>query len=171
MTQEGAGGAASGLRAFTVRRGRAEDAAALADVFHSAVHGLASRHYTPEQIAAWCPEAPPPDLFRQRVCDGRKLWVAADKADVAAAFIDLEADGHIDMLFCHPRAAGQGVAAALYGQLEAAAQRQGLVQLYVNASEAARGFFERQGFAVERRREVERRGVTLHNYRMVKPLA
>lgn len=86
------------------------------------------------------------------------------------AFIDLEADGSIDMLFCHPRAAGQGAAAALYARLEAAAQRQGMRLLYVEASEAARGFFERMGFALDRRREFERRGVKIHNYRMVKIL-
>lgn len=170
MAVEGGDGNAWGQGPFRVRQSRSADAAALAEIFHSAVHGIASRFYSPEQIAAWCPEAPPAELLRQRLTDGRALWVAADGNDVPAAFIDLESDGHIDMLFCHPRAAGQGVAAALYGRLESAALRQGLGLLYVNASEAARGFFTRQGFAIDRRREFERRGVKIHNYRMVKIL-
>ncbi|WP_350356298.1 GNAT family N-acetyltransferase [Leisingera thetidis] len=134
------------------------------------MHGIASRFYSPEQINAWCPEAPPAAAIGQKLSDGRAAWVAVDQADVPVAFIDLESDGHIDMLFCHPRAAGQGAAAALYGRLETAALRQGIGLLYVEASEAARRFFERQGFAVDRRREFERSGVKIHNYRMVKIL-
>nr|WP_239032548.1 GNAT family N-acetyltransferase [Leisingera sp. MMG026] len=153
-----------------IRQFRAGDAAVLTDVFASAVHGIASRFYSPAQIRAWCPEAPSSEAFLRKLSDGRAVWVAADDADVPAAFIDLEADGHIDMLFCHPRAAGQGVAAMLYGKLEETALRQGIGLLYTEASEAARGFFERMGFVLEKRCEFERGGVKIHNYRMVKIL-
>ncbi|WP_051371915.1 GNAT family N-acetyltransferase [Leisingera aquimarina] len=153
-----------------IRQFRASDAAALADVFASAVHGIACRFYSPAQISAWCPETPSSESFLRKLSDGRAVWVAADDADVPVAFIDLEADGHIDMLFCHPRAAGQGVAGMLYGKLEEAALRQGIRLLYVEASEAARSFFERMGFALDKRCEFERGGVKIHNYRMVKIL-
>ncbi|WP_323780480.1 GNAT family N-acetyltransferase [Leisingera sp.] len=153
-----------------IRQFKASDAAALADVISSAVHGIASRVYSPAQISAWCPKTPPSDAILQKLSDGRAVWVAADGEDVPVAFIDLEADGHIDMLFCHPRAAGQGVAAMLYGKLEEAALRQGIRLLYVEASEAARGFFERAGFALDKRCEFVRGGVKIHNYRMVKIL-
>ncbi|WP_051337309.1 GNAT family N-acetyltransferase [Leisingera daeponensis] len=155
---------------YKIRQFKADDAEDLAEVFRAAVHGIASRFYSPEQINAWCPGAPPAAAMGQKLSDGRAAWVAVDEEGAPAAFIDLESDGHIDMLFCHPRAAGQGAAAALYTRLEAAATRQGLKLLYVEASEAARGFFERQGFAVDRRREFERSGVKIHNYRMVKIL-
>lgn len=155
---------------YRIRQFQAGDTAALAEVFRSAVHGIASRFYTPEQINAWCPGVPPAAAIGQKLSDGRAAWVAVDEEDAPVAFIDLQADGHIDMLFCHPRAAGQGVAAALYVRLETVALRQGLKLLYVEASEAARGFFERQGFAVDRRRVFERSGVKIHNYRMVKIL-
>ncbi|WP_052261785.1 GNAT family N-acetyltransferase [Leisingera sp. ANG-M1] len=170
MTFDTAASPDTGPASYSIRQFQAGDAAALANVFKSAVHGIASQFYSPEQIAAWCPEAPPEEAFRQKMSDGRAVWVAADAADIPVAFIDLEADGHIDMLFCDPIAAGQGVAAALYRRLEAAAQRQGIGLLYVEASEAARGFFERMGFALDKRRDFERRGVKIHNYRMVKIL-
>ncbi|MFY0310317.1 GNAT family N-acetyltransferase [Leisingera sp. D0M16] len=156
--------------AYRIRQFKAGDTAALAEVFRSAVHGIASRFYSPEQINAWCPGPPPAAAIGQKLSDGRAAWVAVDEEEAPVAFIDLESDGHIDMLFCHPRAAGQGVGAGLYGRLEAAALRQGLGLLYVEASEAARGFFERQGFVVDRRRDFERSGVKIHNYRMVKIL-
>lgn len=162
---------ACGSGSFRVRLGRAADAAALAEVFTAAIHGIASRAYSPEQIRAWCPEPPPAKVFEKRIADGRQLWVAADGDDRPAAFIDLERDGHVDMLFCHPRAAGQGVAAALYETLEYAAVQQQMSRLYVRASEVAQGFFEHQGFEVQERCEFERRGVMMHNYLMEKHLS
>jgi putative acetyltransferase len=40
--------------------------------------------------------------------------VAVAEDDRVVAFIDLEADGHIDRLFCAPEAVGRGIASQLY---------------------------------------------------------
>jgi putative acetyltransferase len=85
-------------------------------------------------------------------------------------FIDLEADGHIDRLYCAPEAAGRGVASRLYEATEAAARVQGISRLFTEASERARRFFERKGFTVLERQDMIRRGVPIHNYRMTKTL-
>jgi putative acetyltransferase len=86
------------------------------------------------------------------------------------AFTDLEADGHIDRLFCAPEAAGHGIASRLYDTLEAAAREQGIGRLYVEASELARPVFEHKGFTVLERQDNMLRGVPVHNYRMAKAL-
>lgn len=153
-----------------IREFRPEDAAALAQIFHAAVHGIGARDYSPEQLSAWSPEPAPATAWASRAADGRRVFVAADAGGQPTAFIELEMDGHIDCFYCHPQVAGTGTAAMLYARLEAVARSLGLTSLYVEASEAARRFFLRRGFAVETRREIERRGVTLHNYRMTKPL-
>lgn len=85
-------------------------------------------------------------------------------------YADLEADGHIDHLFCRPDSVGKGIGSALIGMLEERARRAGIAMLFVEASEVARPVFERHGFIVEDRREFERRGVPMHNYRMTKML-
>ncbi|WP_254696631.1 GNAT family N-acetyltransferase [Phaeobacter inhibens] len=96
--------------------------------------------------------------------------MAVNGSDQPQGFIELERDGHIDCFYCHPNVAGTGVGLALYQQLEIRAQDLGLSSLFVEASEAAKRFFIRQGFTDEGRREIERRGVALHNYRMTKIL-
>lgn len=154
-----------------VRPFRAEDAPALARIFHAAVHELASRHYSPEQVRAWSPAIPDEARFRARAADGRLVLVAADDGDVPLAFGDLEPDGHIDLLYCRPDLAGSGVAASLYESLEAAARAQGLERLFVEASEPARRFFARRGFTVLHRRDFEMGGVAIHNYAMEKRLS
>jgi putative acetyltransferase len=58
----------------------------------------------------------------------------------------------------------------LYDAAEAAARAQGIEQLFTEASELARRFFERKGFTVLERQDMILRGVPIHNYRMAKTL-
>ncbi|MDE4098527.1 GNAT family N-acetyltransferase [Phaeobacter gallaeciensis] len=146
------------------------DAADWGRIFHAAVHGIGARDYTPAQCVAWSPEEAPTDVIWQRAKDGRQIWVAADQDDVAQGFIELEPDGHIDCFYIAPDYAGTGLGALLYARLEEEAFAQGLSGLYVEASEAARRFFLRQGFTDEGRRDFLRRGVAMHNYAMGKAL-
>jgi putative acetyltransferase len=153
-----------------VRPFKDEDASVLPEIFFSAVREVASAHYSREQIHAWAPEKPPAERFLQRAHDGRILVVAVDDGDVPVAYGDCERDGHIDHLFCHPDHCGTGVAARLYAKLEESARSAGIDRLYVEASEPARRFFERQGFVVDERNDFELAGVAIHNFRMSKKL-
>jgi putative acetyltransferase len=153
-----------------IRRFRRDDAPALARLFHDAIHQIAAAHYTPEQVRAWSPLVPPAERFEARGADGRTLLVAIDGDDRPLAYGDVEADGHIDHLFCRPDAAGTGVTDALLDALEAAAVERGITRLHVEASEPARRFFERRGFTLLHRRDFELGGVPIHNYAMEKSL-
>lgn len=156
---------------FRVRPYREGDAPRLAEVFHRSVREVASADYTPEQVAVWASAERNADFFEARATDGRWVLVAVDASDVVVAYTDLEADGHIDQLYCHPDAAGRGVASALYLELEELARSAGVPRVYVEASEPARRFFERHGFEVIARRDLNVDGVALHNYAMQKSLA
>ena len=147
-----------------------DDAPALVALFHAAVHEIARIYYSQAQVNAWAPEVPDVGRFRARAADGRTLLVAVDEENEPLAYGDLEEDGHIDHLFCRPDAAGTGVTAALYTALEAAARVRGIGLVYVEASEPARRFFERQGFDMVGRRDFEIAGVAIHNFEMEKTL-
>ena len=136
----------------------ASDAPALAVIFNRAVSELASAHYPPEQIAAWLDGGMRAGETHVRCSDGRLVLVAA------------EDDGHIGMLFVAPEHAGQGVASALYRHLEDEARQRGLTKLHVEASEMARPFFLRHGFALLHRRGFDLKGTPVHNYAMAKSL-
>ena len=157
-------------RVVRIRNYQTRDAAAVADIFNRAVAEIASAAYSPEQIAAWLDGGMEAGETHVRCSDGRAVWVATDDADTAIAFIDLEDDGHIDMLFCQPEWAGRGVASSLYARLEDEARQRGMPRLYVEASEIARPFFERRGFALLHRNDLVMSGVAIHNYAMEKQL-
>jgi len=153
-----------------VRPFKKGDEASLASLFHAAIHQIAAHHYSAEQVRAWAPRVPDPSRFLARGTDGRILLLAVDEHDDPLAYGDVEADGHIDHLFCRPDAAGTGVTARLYEELERAAREHGIELLFTEASEPARRFFSRQGFDVIERREFEISGVPIHNFRMEKRL-
>jgi putative acetyltransferase len=153
-----------------VRPYTSDDAPALVALFHAAVHEISRLYYSQAQVNAWAPEVPDPARFRARAADGRTVLVAVDESDAPLAYGDVEADGHIDHLFCRPDAAGTGVTAALYAGLEAAARARGIDLLYVEASEPARRFFLKQGFVLIGRHDFEMAGVSIHNFEMEKRL-
>lgn len=139
-------------------------------VFFDAVRTAGLRDYTQAQVEAWAPAIPDRSRFETRAKDGRLILVAVNEADEPIAYGDLEPNGHIDHLYCRPEMIGTGTASALYHQLEQHAHARGIAKLFVEASEAARRLFLRNGFAEIRRREFLLRGVTIHNYSMEKLL-
>lgn len=153
-----------------VRSFRSEDAPMLARIFHAAVHQIARHHYSTEQVNAWAPAVPSPERFLQRGSDGRVLLVAVNDLDQPLAYGDLEADGHIDHLYCRPDLAGTGVTSFLYDRIEAAAVGRCIARLYVEASEPARRFFLKKSFVVLQRRVFNLGSVPIHNFEMEKHL-
>lgn len=153
-----------------IRPYRAADAAAIAEIFHRAVHEIASAHYTPAQCAAWSPAPRPAENWARHASDGRLVLVAVSSQDDPVGFIELEPNGHIDCFYCHPDVAGTGTGHALYTAMEAEARSQGIAKLFVEASEPAKRFFTKVGFSVLYRQDIERRAVQLYNFAMEKDL-
>ena len=154
-----------------IRLFRDTDAPALAAIFFSSVRKIGGQHYTADQVAAWAPSLPDADVFTRRASDGRTLLVAIGENGQPIAYGDLEADGHIDHIYCSPEAAGCGVAKQLYEELERVARSAGINVLFVEASEPAKRFFQKQGFEPIARNEFKLNGVEIHNYQMRKALS
>lgn len=156
------------MSVIRIRAYRAADAVPVSGICVRAILGLGWRGYSPEQVAAWAGNARTPEETHHCCSDGRAVWVATDTQDTPVAFIDLEGDGHIDMLFCVPEFAGRGVTSALYHALEAEAAARGMTRLYTEASEIARPIFAHWGFRLIHRNDMVIDGVATHNYAMEK---
>jgi len=75
------------------------------------------------------------------------------------------------MLYVHPAASGQGAGAMLCDALEKLAAARGSKELVVDASDSARGFFEKRGYSAQSRNTVSLGGEWLANTTMKKTLA
>ncbi|MDV0438696.1 GNAT family N-acetyltransferase [Xanthomonas sacchari] len=146
------------------------DADALATLFHASVRQAGIGDYSAEQVAAWSPSRPDPGTYLRRAVH-RTILVAVDATGVVVGYGDLEPDGHIDHLYCHPERVGTGIGSGICAELEAVAQKTGIAVLSVEASEGARRLFARRGFALDSRNAFFFNGVMLHNYRMSKRIA
>lgn len=152
-----------------IRQFEAADAVALSALFYRSVICLGKRAYTPAQVEVWAAQTPSPGSMHSMGHDGRLMLVAVLGQKIVA-YGDLEEDGHLDHLYASPEAAGKGITSRLYDALEEAARRQGVQTMTTEASELAKPFFARKGFALHKRRDLEIMGVAIHNYAMSKSL-
>ena len=77
----------------------------------------------------------------------------------------------LDLLYVHPAVAGQGIGAMLADAVERLAAGRGKPRLITEASDTARGFFERRGYVAQRRNTISHGDEWLANTTMEKPLA
>jgi putative acetyltransferase len=147
----------------------AADTPVLAAIFAAAIEQLTGDDYTEEQQQAWASAADDEDEFGKRLAGALTLVATLQNSPVG--FASLKGPNHIDMLYVHPGAVGQGVAAMLIDALERLAGGRGATALTVDASDNALEFFAKRGYAAKQRNTVTVNGEWLANTTMEKTLA
>jgi putative acetyltransferase len=147
----------------------ATDVPMLVEIFRASIEELSADDYSEAQQEAWASAAADEAEVGARLAGALTLVATVDGH--ALGFASLADNKRIDMLYVHPIAAGQGAAAMLCDALEKLAAARGAKELSVDASDTARGFFEKRGFVPKTRNTVSLAGEWLANTTMVKPLA
>jgi len=147
----------------------ATDTPVLAAIFVAAIEELAGEEYSAAQQQAWAAAADDEEQFGQRL--GGALTLVATLQNSPVGFAALKGADHIDMLYVHPGAAGQGVASMLCEALEKLAGGRGAKSLTVDASDNAQPFFAKRGYVAKQRNSVTVNGEWLANTTMQKTLA
>lgn len=140
---------------------RSEDCPVLAELFYQTVHGVCHRDYAPDQLDAWADGQV--DLAAWDISFQAHTTLVAEWDGVIAGFADLRQDGYLDRLYVHRDYQGRGIATALLDALPGAT--------LTHASLTARPFLERRGWQVVWEQQVERHGVKLTNFVMVRRAA
>jgi len=147
----------------------ATDVPLLAEIFRASIEELTADDYSETQQEAWASAADDEEEFGVRLAGA--LTLVATFGGSAVGFASLADNARIDMLYVHPSAAGQGAGAMLCDALEKLAAARGTKELSVDASDTARGFFEKRGFTGRTRNTIPLGGEWLANTTMVKRLA
>jgi len=152
----------------TIRRYQPGEEPALHAVHHSAIHLVACRDYSPQQIEAWAP----PDLdlsaWAHRIAGINPFVAELDGEPVGYA--DLQDNGYIDQFFVSGRHPRRGIGTVLMEHLLAQARARGIAELTSDVSRTAQPFFQRFGFEVVELRTPQRRGVVIPNALMRRPV-
>ena len=144
------------------------DTPVLAAIFAAAIQELTGEDYNEEQQEAWASAADDEEEFGKKLAS--ELTLIASLKNAPVGFASLKGKDHIDMLYVHPNAAGQGVASALLDALEKLARARGAEKLTVDASDNAQEFFRKRGYVAQQRNSVTINGEWLANTTMQKTL-
>ena len=145
------------------------DVPLLREIFRDSIEELAADHYSESQREAWAAAADDEAAFGKKLAG--ELTLVATMGGSPVGFAALKGEDTIDMLYVHPAAAGQGVAAMLADALEKLAGSRGAARLNVDSSDSARGFFEKRGYVAQQRNTVTVGEEWLANTTLSKPLA
>ncbi|MDQ0087831.1 putative acetyltransferase [Paenibacillus anaericanus] len=154
-----------------IRKFQDSDITQIVTLFYETVHSVNKQDYSQEQLDAWAPHDEKP-IRLQTWSDSMRhnITYVVENNDIIVGFADLIPDGHLDRLYVHKDFQGQGIASTLVNKLESEATDLGLVEINADASISARPFFEKHGYRVLHSQTVERNGVTLNNFKMIKLL-
>jgi len=145
-----------------------EDTAVLAAIFAASIEELTGDDYSEAQQQAWASAADDEEQFGKRLAG--ELTLVATLQNSPVGFAALKGADHIDMLYVHPSAVGQGVASMLCDALEKLAGGRGAKALTVDASDNAQEFFLKRGYVGKQRNTVTVNGEWLANTTMQKTL-
>jgi len=144
------------------------DAGVLREIFRDSIEELTADDYSEAQQEAWASVADDAADFGKKLAGQLTLIATLEGSPVG--FASLAGKDKVDMLYVHPAAAGQGVGSMLIDALERLAGGRGVSKLNVDASDSARGFFEKRGYTAQQRNSVSVGDEWLANTTMQKQL-
>ena len=145
------------------------DIPVLAAIFVASIEELTGDDYSEAQQIAWASTADDEEKFGARLTG--ELTLVATLQGAPVGFASLKGADHIDMLYVHPGAIGQGVATTLCDALEKLAGARGAKALTVEASDTAERFFAKRGYTATQRNSVTVGDEWLANTTMTKTLS
>jgi putative acetyltransferase len=144
-----------------IRRFMAGEEASLFEIYFSAIHLIACRDYTAEQINAWAPSNVDSTLWQSRMRGINPFVAELDGKPVGYA--DVQPSGYVDHFFVHGRFPRQGIGKALMNAIHNEAHGSLIKVLTSDVSRTAQPFFIHCGFEVVEQRSPIIRGVEVPN--------
>lgn len=147
---------------MVIRKYQPCDCKELAELFYHTVHTINARDYAKEQLDVWAEGKIDLEKWNRSFQDHYSI-VAVDNK-IIIGFGDIDNTGYLDRLYVHADYQGKGVATAICNKLEQTVQG----KIVTHASITARPFFEKRGYKVVKKQQVERQGIFLTNFVMIK---
>ena len=151
-----------GKERMIIRNYQPSDCKELTELFYNTVHNVNAKDYTKEQLNVWATGQA--DLEKWNDSLQKHFSVVAVDNEIIVGFGDIDKTGYLDRLFVHADYQSKGIATAICNQLEQAIKG----DITTHASITAKPFFEKRGYKIAKEQQVERQGIFLTNYVMIK---
>ena len=132
---------------ITVRPAKEEDAAAAIDVVRRSIQQLciADHREDRDTLARWLANKTP-ENFLDWIANPDNFCVVSESADCISGVGLLHRSGEIRLFYLAPGSQRQGIGRTIHDELEAAAERWGLIALHLDSTALARPFYEALGY-------------------------
>lgn len=145
-----------------IREYQTSDCKEITELFYNTVHTVNANDYTKEQLSVWATGQVDLEKWNESLQEHFSVVVVDD--EIIVGFGDIDNTGYLDRLFVHTDYQGKGIATAICNQLEQAVKE----DITTHASITAKPFFEKRGYKIVKEQQVERQGIFLTNYVMIK---
>ncbi|MEG0904574.1 MAG: GNAT family N-acetyltransferase [Lachnospiraceae bacterium] len=145
-----------------IREYQSSDCKELAELFHNTVHTVNAKDYTKEQLDVWATGQVDLKMWNQSLQEHVSIVTVDD--GIIVGFGDIDKTGYLDRLYVHTDYQGNGIATAICNQLEQVVEG----DVTTHASITAKPFFEERGYKIVAEQQVERHGIFLTNFVMIK---
>ncbi|WP_101876818.1 GNAT family N-acetyltransferase [Lachnoclostridium edouardi] len=146
-----------------IREYRPSDCREIAELFYNTVHTVNAADYSKPQLNAWATGKVDLEKWNSSFQEHNSFVVIED--EIIVGFGDIDKTGYLDRLYVHRDYQGKGVGRMLCAKLE---QMVPGGKITVHASITAKPFFEKRGYKLIKKQEVERQGIFLTNFIMEK---
>ena len=146
-----------------IRKYKKSDCKKLSDLFYDTVHSVNAKDYTQKQLDVWAPVNINLQNWNKSLEANYAIVATID--NIIVGFGDIEGTGYLNRLYVHKDYQRQGIATRICDELEKAIDQH---TYEVHASISAKSFFEKRGYKIIKKQNVEKSGVLLTNYIMRK---
>lgn len=147
-----------------IRNYQPSDALVTMQLFYDTVHQINCRDYNQEQLDVWAPQNRDVNQWNTSFLEHYSLII--EEEDQVIGFGDIDDTGYLDRFYIHALFQGKGAGRCLLEALEEYVAKD--KDIVTHASITAKPFFIRMGYAVDHAQIVEKAGIQMRNYVMVK---
>lgn len=145
-----------------IKKYQTTDCKEITELFYNTVHTVNAKDYTKEQLDVWAAEQMDLEKWNRSLL--KHYSVVAVENEIIVGFGDIDNNGYLDHIFIHADYQGKGIGTIICNQLEQAVKG----NITTHASITAKPFFEKRGYKVIKKQQVERQGIFLTNFVMKK---
>ncbi|MGL4337025.1 MAG: GNAT family N-acetyltransferase [Turicibacter sp.] len=151
-----------------VRPYKSTDCSEVMALFYDTVHFVNIKDYTKAQVEVWAPVEMDKNKWNQSLLDHYTLVV--EQNGHILGFCDLDQTGYLDRLYVYKDFQGLGIATTMLEKIESYARENKIEVITTHASITAKPFFEKKGYRMLKKQNVERGAQSLTNFVMMKVL-
>lgn len=145
-----------------IRKYRPSDCEEVIKLFYDTVHNINKKDYTKEQLDVWATGKE--DLEKWNSSLEKHFTLVATNNGMIVGFGDIDRTGYLDRLYVHSKYQGVGIGSSICDLLEKYVNE----KIVTHSSITAKTFFEKRGYKVVKKQQINRQGIILVNYVMEK---